>query len=90
PADGAITPLRFGVASCANYEQGLFTAYGHLAAERCDLVTHLGDYIYEYGGRDQGVVDGGAIGHGPVGRDGPRRGGPDDHGGIGEAGLRGS
>ena len=55
PADGVNTPLRFGVASCANYEQGLFTAYDHLATERCDLVTHLGDYIYEYGGRDQVV-----------------------------------
>ena len=55
PAAGALTPLRFGVASCQNYEQGLFTAYGHLANERCDLVTHLGDYIYEYGTRDGAV-----------------------------------
>lgn len=52
PPDRATTSLRFGVASCANFEQGLFTAYGHLASERCDLVTHLGDYIYEYSGRD--------------------------------------
>ncbi len=51
PAAGAMTPLRFGVASCQNYEQGLFTALDHLARERCDLVTHLGDYIYEYGTR---------------------------------------
>jgi len=51
PAEGALTPLRFGVASCQNYEQGLFTALDHLAAERCDLITHLGDYIYEYGRR---------------------------------------
>ena len=55
PADGALTPLRLGVASCQNYEQGLFTALGHLAQERCDLVTHLGDYIYEYGGRGNAV-----------------------------------
>ena len=55
PADGALTPLRFGVASCQNYEQGLFTAYEHLARERCDLVTHLGDYIYEYGGREGAI-----------------------------------
>lgn len=52
PADGTIRPLRFGVASCANYEQGLFTAYEQLALERCDLVTHLGDYIYEYSARE--------------------------------------
>jgi alkaline phosphatase D len=55
PAAGALTPLRFGVASCANYEQGLFTAYEHLSRERCDLVTHLGDYIYEYSGREAQV-----------------------------------
>lgn len=55
PAEGANTPIRFGVASCANYEQGLFTAYEHLSKERCDLVTHLGDYIYEYGGREEVV-----------------------------------
>jgi alkaline phosphatase D len=52
PAPGALTPLRLGSASCQNYEQGHFTALDHLAQEQCDLVTHLGDYIYEYGGRD--------------------------------------
>lgn len=51
PADGAMTPLRFGMVSCQNYEQGLYTAYQHLAQERCDLITHLGDYIYEYSAR---------------------------------------
>jgi alkaline phosphatase D len=49
PVAGATTPLRFGVASCQHYEYGLFTAFGHLAREELDLVTHLGDYIYEYG-----------------------------------------
>jgi len=49
PAAGTTSPLRFAVASCQHYEQGLFTAYGHLAKEELDLVTHLGDYIYEYG-----------------------------------------
>ena len=48
PAAGAMTPLRFAVASCQHYEQGLFTAYAHMAREELDLVTHLGDYIYEY------------------------------------------
>ena len=49
PAAGATTPLRFAVASCQHYEQGLFTAYAHMAREELDLVAHLGDYIYEYG-----------------------------------------
>jgi len=47
PAPGALTPLRFAVASCQHFEAGLFTAYEHLAKEELDLVTHLGDYIYE-------------------------------------------
>jgi alkaline phosphatase D len=49
PVGDATTPLRFAVASCQHYEYGLFTAFGHLAREDVDLVTHLGDYIYEYG-----------------------------------------
>jgi len=48
PSAGATTPLRFAVASCQHYEQGLYTAYAHMAREELDLVTHLGDYIYEY------------------------------------------
>ncbi|WP_435009109.1 alkaline phosphatase D family protein [Tundrisphaera lichenicola] len=44
--------LRFAFASCQNYEQGLFTAYEHMAKDELDLILHLGDYIYEYGGRD--------------------------------------
>lgn len=47
PAPGADTPLEMAVASCQNYEQGLFTAYQHMAREEIDLVAHLGDYIYE-------------------------------------------
>ncbi|MBL0170406.1 MAG: alkaline phosphatase D family protein [Gemmatimonadaceae bacterium] len=47
PADGALTPLRMAVASCQRWDQGLFTAYEHMAKEELDLVTHLGDYIYE-------------------------------------------
>jgi alkaline phosphatase D len=45
--------LRFAFASCQNYEQGLFTAYEHMAKDELDLVIHLGDYIYEYGGRER-------------------------------------
>lgn len=49
PAPGTLAPLRLGVVSCQHYEAGFFTAFSHLAAEPCDLVAHLGDYIYEYG-----------------------------------------
>jgi alkaline phosphatase D len=49
PLGTAVTPLKFAVASCQHWEQGLYTAYAHLAREELDLVTHLGDYIYEYG-----------------------------------------
>ena len=44
------TPLRLAFASCQHFEQGLFTAYEHLAREDVGLVAHLGDYIYEYAG----------------------------------------
>jgi alkaline phosphatase D len=54
PSQGAATPLRFAVASCQHYEEGFYTAFRHMAAEELDLVTHLGDYIYEYAGREVG------------------------------------
>ena len=49
PAPGASPGrVRIGVAGCQNYEQGLYTAYSHLAAEEeLDAVFHYGDYIYE-------------------------------------------
>lgn len=42
--------LHLAFASCSNYPAGLFTAYGALAAERPDVILHLGDYQYEGGG----------------------------------------
>ena len=49
PAPGTrLESLRFGFASCSNYEEGYFAAYRHLADEHPDLVFFLGDYIYEY------------------------------------------
>jgi alkaline phosphatase D len=48
PSDAVTAPLRLGVANCQHYEEGLFTAFRHLAEEDLDLVAHLGDYIYEY------------------------------------------
>jgi alkaline phosphatase D len=47
PADSSPEGLRFAFASCAHYEQGFFSAYRHLAADKPDLVFMLGDYIYE-------------------------------------------
>lgn len=48
PAPGTpLARLRFAYASCANYEQGYYAAYHHLAEEHPDLVIFLGDYIYE-------------------------------------------
>lgn len=41
--------VRFAVAGCQNYEQGLFTAWRHVATEPVDFVFHYGDYIYERG-----------------------------------------
>ncbi|MEU8058498.1 alkaline phosphatase D family protein [Microbispora bryophytorum] len=49
PGPDSTAPVRFCFVSCQRYEHGHFTALRHLAAERPDLVLHLGDYIYEYG-----------------------------------------
>jgi len=45
--DAAVERLRFAFASCQQYEQGLFGAHRHIAADAPDLVAFLGDYIYE-------------------------------------------
>jgi alkaline phosphatase D len=48
--DAAVSRLRMGVVSCANWEAGYFAAYRHLAARGdLNLIVHLGDYLYEYG-----------------------------------------
>lgn len=46
-AGAALRRLRFGVAGCQGYEDGLYTAYRHLAGEEVDFIYHYGDYIYE-------------------------------------------
>jgi alkaline phosphatase D len=57
PAPGsAVATLRLGHCSCANYEQGYFAAYRHLAQEEPDLVLFLGDYIYESVDRSPAAV----------------------------------
>ncbi len=56
PAPGQpVDALRFGVASCANYEDGYFVAYRDMAEQRFDVVFHLGDYIYEWGAAEHNV-----------------------------------
>lgn len=46
--DTKVDRLTLGMATCAHWELGWFSAYRHLAAERPDLILFLGDYIYEY------------------------------------------
>ncbi|MBN8920363.1 MAG: alkaline phosphatase D family protein, partial [Rhizobiales bacterium] len=49
PAAGSpVAEFRIGHAGCQRYEDGFFTAWRQIAAERFDLVFHYGDYIYEY------------------------------------------
>ena len=44
-----VDALRFGIASCANYQQGFFNAYATMALRNdLDAILFLGDYIYEY------------------------------------------
>ena len=47
PTGPALARLRFAAAGCQRYEDGYFTAYRNIAAERFDFVFHYGDYIYE-------------------------------------------
>lgn len=47
-----VDKIQFAFASCQHFETGYFTAYEHMAKEPIDLVVHLGDYIYEYAGKD--------------------------------------
>jgi len=52
-ADRPAERLTFGIASCQNWEEGLYTAYGQMAGDDLDLILHLGDYIYEHPARDK-------------------------------------
>ncbi len=48
PVPGSLPArVRFALASCQNWEQGLYTAYGHLLRDDVDFVFFVGDYIYE-------------------------------------------
>jgi alkaline phosphatase D len=54
-ANATLSSVRFGLASCSNFEGGYFSAYRYLA-QRTDLdfILHVGDYIYEYGTGEYG------------------------------------
>src|SRR5260370_35436374 len=48
PAAGApVERMRFGFVSCANYENGYFAAYRHLADEDPHVALFLGDCFHE-------------------------------------------
>lgn len=48
PMAGAnVETLRFAIAGCQYYEDGLYTAHRHLAQEDAAFVYFYGDYIYE-------------------------------------------
>ncbi len=56
PAAGAsVERLRFGFASCQDWQSGFYNAHRDIAAtENLDLLLFLGDYIYEYGSSEVG------------------------------------
>lgn len=59
PVGAAVDSLRFAVVSCANFAEGFFNGYNHLATRNdIDAVLHLGDYIYEYGDGEFGSARG--------------------------------
>lgn len=56
PAKGSrADKLRFAFASCQHFESGYYTAFEHMAGEGFDLIAHLGDYIYEYKGKEDRI-----------------------------------
>jgi alkaline phosphatase D len=48
-------PFHFAFASCQDWQDGLYTAYDHMADEDLHAVAFLGDYIYENPPADDGV-----------------------------------
>ncbi|WP_435878751.1 alkaline phosphatase D family protein [Streptomyces klenkii] len=46
-ADADVATARFGLLSCQQFDEGYYTALGHLAREDLDAVFFVGDYIYE-------------------------------------------
>jgi len=48
--DAVVQRWRMAYASCQKWEDGYFSAWGHMRAENLDAVLFLGDYLYEYPG----------------------------------------
>jgi alkaline phosphatase D len=46
---GSTNKVKIASVSCQNYTDGFYNAYGDLVNQKPDLVTFLGDYIYESG-----------------------------------------
>jgi alkaline phosphatase D len=46
---GSTTPIKVAAVSCQNYTDGFYNAYADVVEQSPDLVTFLGDYIYEGG-----------------------------------------
>ena len=55
PAEGS-TPVRFGFSSCQNWQQGTYASHRQAAMQDLDFFVWLGDYIYESGPFDLGIV----------------------------------
>ena len=50
--------MRFAFASCQNYVQGFYPAWGDVAQQDIDFVVHTGDYIYENGASSNPLLEG--------------------------------
>ncbi len=63
---GSVKDVVMAVASCSLYPNGYFNAYQAIAdLPRVDVVLHLGDYIYEYGGPGSYGMDSAVAGERP-------------------------
>ncbi len=63
---GPTKDVVIATVSCALYPNGYFNAYKAIAdLDRVDLVVHLGDYIYEYGGPGSYGMDSAVAGERP-------------------------
>jgi alkaline phosphatase D len=63
---GATKDVVIAYASCSLYPNGYFNAYQAMAdLPRVDLILHLGDYIYEYGGEGSYGMDSAVAGERP-------------------------
>ena len=63
---GGVKDVVMAVASCSLYPNGYFNAYQAIAdLPRVDVVLHLGDYIYEYGGPGSYGMDSAVAGERP-------------------------